>query len=146
MEELKKIVEDYIKTEQTDYALLIKGPWGSGKTHFFKNQLSQLIEGHSLNPLYISLYGISKLEDLSKTLVLALFPSLQKKPMEKLISGAGIVSSALSAISIAGFSLDLDKMIKNFDFSKWDQRFRKDIHSVEYTWFYLCPSLPRFPC
>jgi hypothetical protein len=56
------------------------------------------------------------LEDLSKALVLALFPSLLKN--SKLISGAGIVSSALSTISIAGFSIDFDKMI-TFDFSKW---------------------------
>jgi hypothetical protein len=34
MEELKKIVENYIKTEQTDYALLIKGPWDAVK-HIF---------------------------------------------------------------------------------------------------------------
>ncbi len=96
MEELKKIIEDYVKTEQTDYAVLIKGSWGSGKTHFFKNQLSRVIERCSLKPLYISLYVISKLEDLSKTIILAMFPSLHKKPVEKLVSGAGLVSSALS--------------------------------------------------
>lgn len=119
MEELKRIIEDYVKKEQTDYAILIKGSWGSGKTHFFKNQLSRVIESCSFKPLYISLYGISKLEDLSKTIILAMFPSLQKKPVEKLVSGVGIVSSALSTISIAGFSLDLGKLLKDFDVSKW---------------------------
>lgn len=119
MEELKRIIENYIKTEQTDYAILIKGSWGSGKTHFFKNQLSHVIESCSLKPLYISLYGMSKLEDLSKAILLSMFPSLQKKTGEKLVAGAGIVSSALSAISIAGFSLDFEKILKNFDVSKW---------------------------
>ena len=119
MEELKKIVEDYLKTDQTDYAILIKGSWGSGKTHFFKNHLSGVIQGCSLKPLYISLYGIGKLEDLSRTIVLAMFPALQKKSVEKLTSGAGLVSSALSTISIAGFSLDLGKIAKDFDVSKW---------------------------
>lgn len=119
MEELKRIVEDYIKIEQTDYAILIKGSWGSGKTHFFKNQLSIVIESCDLKPLYISLYGIGTLEELSKTVVMAMLPFLQKKPVEKLLSGAGIVGSALSNISIAGFNLDLDKIIEKFDLSKW---------------------------
>ena len=119
MEELKRIIENYVKTEQTDYAILIKGSWGSGKTYFFKNQLSRVIESCSLKPLYISLYGISKLEDLAKTIVLAMFPFLQKKTVEKMVSGAGIVSSALSTISIAGFSLDLGKIVKDLDVSKW---------------------------
>jgi hypothetical protein len=48
-----------------------------------------------------------------------MFPALQKKSVEKLTSGAGLVSSALSTISIAGFSLDLGKIAKDFDVSKW---------------------------
>lgn len=119
MEALKKVIGDYIKTGKTDYAILIKGTWGSGKTHFFKNELSKIIENNSLKPLYISLYGIGKLEDLSKALFLAMFPSLQKKSVGKLASGDGIVSSALSTISVSGFNLDLEKMIEKFDISKW---------------------------
>lgn len=119
MEELKRIIEDYIKIEQTSYAILIKGSWGSGKTHFFNKQLSCVIKKSGLQPLYISLYGIGTLEDLSKTLVLAIFPFLQSKTAKRLSAGADIVSGALSTLSIAGFSLDLNKIVDKFDISKW---------------------------
>jgi hypothetical protein len=119
MKELKRIIEDYIKTDETDYAILIKGTWGCGKTHFYKNQLSQLIEQNSLKPVYVSLYGVSKLEDLSRSLLIAMLPLLQKKPMEKLVSGAGVVGSLLSAFSFGGFSLDWSKVAKDFDVSNW---------------------------
>lgn len=115
MEELKRVIEDYITTKQTDYAILIKGTWGSGKTHFFNNELSRIIEKNKLRPLYISLYGVSRIEDLSRLLLLAMFPALQKKTGGKILSGL----SALSAISAAGISFDLDKIIEKAGVTSW---------------------------
>ena len=38
-EYIEEIFEDYLKTPQTQYAILINVTWGSGKTYFFKNNL-----------------------------------------------------------------------------------------------------------
>lgn len=37
-EDLKKAIDEYTKKEDTDYAILINGKWGSGKTFFFRNE------------------------------------------------------------------------------------------------------------
>ena len=42
--DIKKIVTDYIKAENTDYAIMVTGVWGSGKTFFWKHTLKQAIE------------------------------------------------------------------------------------------------------
>ena len=36
MKELLEIIEDYLLQEETNYALLIKGNWGCGKTYFWR--------------------------------------------------------------------------------------------------------------
>lgn len=37
--DLKKVIEDYIKNDLINYAIMIKGEWGSGKTFFIKKML-----------------------------------------------------------------------------------------------------------
>ena len=43
--DIKKIVTDYIKAENTDYAIMVTGVWGSGKTFCWNHTLKQAIEG-----------------------------------------------------------------------------------------------------
>ena len=50
---------------------MINGEWGSGKTHFWNNKVRKKIESMQLNgrrytTIYMSLYGISNLEEISK--------------------------------------------------------------------------------
>ena len=39
MEELVESILDYIRADYTDYAIMINGEWGSGKTHFWNNKI-----------------------------------------------------------------------------------------------------------
>ncbi len=71
MEELVESILDYIRSDYTDYAVMINGEWGSGKTHFWNNKVRKKIESMQLNgkrytTIYMSLYGISNLEEISK--------------------------------------------------------------------------------
>ena len=34
--DLKEVIDDYLKNKFINYAILIKGEWGSGKTSFVK--------------------------------------------------------------------------------------------------------------
>ena len=43
-EKIVSIITDYLNREETDYALMINGVWGSGKTFFIKNTLKKDIE------------------------------------------------------------------------------------------------------
>ena len=71
MEELVESILDYVRADYTDYAIMINGEWGSGKTYFWNNKIRRKIESLQLNgkqytTIYMSLYGISNLEDISK--------------------------------------------------------------------------------
>ncbi len=71
MEDLVESILDYVRSDYTDYAIMINGEWGSGKTHFWNNKIKKKIESMQLNgkkytTIYMSLYGISNLEDISK--------------------------------------------------------------------------------
>ena len=71
MEDLVESILDYIRSDYTDYAVMINGEWGSGKTYFWNNKVRKKIESMQLNgrrytTIYMSLYGISNLEEISK--------------------------------------------------------------------------------
>ena len=40
---INQIVEDYLTQAKTDYAVLITGGWGIGKTHYVKNILMKKV-------------------------------------------------------------------------------------------------------
>lgn len=71
MEDLVESILDYIRADYTDYAIMINGEWGSGKTYFWNHKIRNKIESMQLNgkkytTIYMSLYGISNLEEISK--------------------------------------------------------------------------------
>ena len=71
MDDLVESILDYIRSDYTDYAIMINGEWGSGKTYFWNNKVRKKIESLKLNgkkytTIYMSLYGISNLEEISK--------------------------------------------------------------------------------
>ena len=73
MEDLVESILDYVRSDYTDYAVMINGEWGSGKTHFWNNKIRNKIESIQINgrrytTIYMSLYGISNLEEISKKL------------------------------------------------------------------------------
>ena len=92
MTKIDKIISDYLKAENTDYAIMINGDWGCGKTYYlnndFKNIVGRIQAPKSIlnkttqkisnffrkrkqesgkiiyyEPAYISLYGLSSAED-----------------------------------------------------------------------------------
>ena len=71
MEDLVESILDYVRADYTDYAIMINGEWGSGKTYFWNNKIRPKIDGMQFNgkrytTIYMSLYGISNLEEISK--------------------------------------------------------------------------------
>ena len=71
MEDLVESILDYIRADYTDYAIMLNGEWGSGKTYFWNNKIRKKIDSMNFNgkqytTIYMSLYGISNLEEISK--------------------------------------------------------------------------------
>ena len=44
MDDLVESILDYIRAEYTDYAIMINGEWGSGKTYFWNHKIKNKIE------------------------------------------------------------------------------------------------------
>lgn len=48
MEDLVESILDYVRSDYTDYAIMINGEWGVGKTHFWNNKIRKKIESMQL--------------------------------------------------------------------------------------------------
>src|SRR5574344_1325140 len=86
--EIIEVVKEYIDNAIYNYAVMIDGEWGSGKTFFVKNNLVEAIEKYENEKvernylytprkvLYISLYGISSTEEISNEIYISLYKSI----------------------------------------------------------------------
>ncbi len=94
MEDLVESILDYIRSDYTDYAIMINGEWGSGKTYFWNNKIRPKIESMQLNgkrytAIYMSLYGISNLEEISKKIFIET-TQLMDKNLKKFMDASGV--------------------------------------------------------
>lgn len=128
---LNKNLKDYLKfyftIDNPQFAILINGKWGSGKTYFIKNQLihwnnkSEKDNGENivLKPIYISLYGVSNQNEINTKIKEALNPLLYSK-------GAKIIKSifigAIKTATHVNFDADGD--------GKTDGKVSFDINSL----------------
>lgn len=64
MEILDAAIKNYIHKSYVDYALLVTGQWGSGKTYYWKEITSKHLKERNLKPIYVSLNGIKNIEEV----------------------------------------------------------------------------------
>lgn len=75
LEDVDQMVLDYVKAPLTDFAIMLTGAWGTGKTYYWKKALTASIEaldspvvfkGHTLKykALHVSLFGVESLNSL----------------------------------------------------------------------------------
>ncbi|GDY26424.1 NTPase [Agarivorans sp. Toyoura001] len=79
----RKLIEYYCSMEvPPEYALLIKGAWGCGKSHLVKDVIDSMkIANNELKFLSVSLYGISDISDIEAKFFEQLHPVLASKKM-----------------------------------------------------------------
>ena len=123
-ENLVSVIKQYLQIE-TNYAVIINGNYGIGKTHFYKNSLSPEIiklptpknEQKKYIPIHISLFGITTLEEIQTQIFCSIYPILKKKGL-KLAAGLGkSIIRGIVTISNLG---DLDKYIADIDLTSKD--------------------------
>ena len=83
------IITDYLKDKDTDYALMINGAWGCGKTYFIKNTLKASIESvecpiqkdngkkKTYMQIFVSLYGVASVEEIKERIFYAINPTFK---------------------------------------------------------------------
>lgn len=97
---LKSTLKTFVRSKiDPEYAILITGAWGVGKTHLINELLDGGIE--EVTPFYISLYGVNSKDDFDKAVLSAIYPYTEGKAV-KLATG---VASAIAGM--ARFKLDM---------------------------------------
>ena len=125
MEDLVESILDYIRSDYTDYAIMINGEWGSGKTYFWNNKIRNKIDtmqfnGKHYTTIYMSLYGISNLEDISKKIFIET-TQLMDKNIKKYMNATGqstipeYAKTGLDMANLFGVTQNGDKI----DYSKF---------------------------
>jgi hypothetical protein len=92
--EIREFLDFYCDNKaRLDYAVLIDGPWGCGKTHFVKTYLAdrdekaKRIDALVGAPyLYVSLYGVNRAEQVRERLFAQAHPALSSKAA-KIVTG-----------------------------------------------------------
>ena len=101
-------LEYYINSDNINFAVLLKGSWGSGKTFFIKKLIEKWStpniaddEFIALNPIYISLNGISEKKEIILKLKEKINPFLYSK-------GVKVASSIFKGFIKSTLKVDLD--------------------------------------
>jgi len=130
------LIKQYL-TIETNYALIINGKYGIGKTHYFKKILTPKIKEvptpHNASkkyfPIHISLFGLKNVEEIHTAIFMEIFPFLNNAGIKfganvfKLIvrgaaaiKGINIEDNFFKDLNSENFkSIDYDRLVICFD-------------------------------
>ena len=108
-EHIKEVFKKYLETSNTQYALLLNGAWGSGKTFFWKNALCKVATENGHKPIYITLNGVNTIEALEQRFFIACLSE-----NNKLAKAAIDFFSFMSKKAINTNYADIAKSIENY--------------------------------
>lgn len=97
----------YIKLPNPQYAVLLKGKWGSGKTYFINQYKKQLKKKY----IYVSLYGVSSYEEIETKFLESSNPELFNK---KTIY-ASVLAKAFISDKIQGSLKEIKKSLSSLN-------------------------------
>lgn len=104
---ISKYLSDYLHNPDPQYAVMLKGEWGCGKSFFVNKWIKEYKPAgkkKSLKPIYVSLYGLKDTSQITESIDRVLHPLLYSKGAEltkKLLKIAGKV--------VLKTSFDVDK-------------------------------------
>jgi len=84
MNELLNIIKDYVIEQDAEYAILITGDWGCGKTFYWKNDIYNMLTSINdtdakIHPIYVPLFGINNVNEIIDKIVIQYYaPSTTK--------------------------------------------------------------------
>ena len=123
-ENIEAIFNDYLKADKTQYAILLNGSWGCGKTYFWKYNLDKVAQQNGFKTLYISLNGICKIDALEHLLFLRLIPFIGNEDSSLLKNATKVLGNIVNQASKAILKTSLtdifkDVSVDSFNFTKY---------------------------
>lgn len=116
---LTKRIIDYVQ-QKTNYAVVITGKYGIGKTYYVDNLLAKKIleiksnQNKPFKFIRISLFGVSTIEEIQEKIFFELYASILNKKGVKVITG--LLRGVLKKVgSISFLGLDFNNIFNNND-------------------------------
>lgn len=139
-------IKKYLMEGETSYfkqenrngeILMLSGVWGSGKTHFWKNEvekeLIKELKGKDKSYVFISLYGKDSIEELQNE-IYQLSYNFAIEDSNNIISSACSVftkiTSFMPKISVFGIEVELDKSAERVTAENVQQQIKKGISKI----------------
>lgn len=109
-EDILRFLEKYKDDPDPQYAVLLDGKWGCGKTFFIKSWLDtfQTENEDELAPMYVSLFGVQTVKQINDTINGLLFPFMNSK-----VYKIGKTITKMVASAALRFNVDYDGDKKN---------------------------------
>lgn len=123
IKELDAYIKDYTKNDKTNRAIMLTAPWGSGKTYYIKNELIPSLKKDGIGTIFVSLYGIDSLAELSKNLYIEARAKWINKKSEKREIGKIIAKTIVKnvaghyGIDLSIDEKDMQKLYESVDLS-----------------------------
>lgn len=124
IKELDAYIKDYTKNDKTNRAIMLTAPWGSGKTYYIKNELIPSLKKDGIGTIFVSLYGIDSLAELSKNLYIEARAKWINKKSEKREIGKIIAKTIVKnvvghyGIDLSVDEKDMQKLYESVNLSK----------------------------
>lgn len=125
--EIESVIAEYLKNPRAEYAVMIDGDWGSGKTYFLTHSLMRIMETIDIGKdkrrkyAYVSLYGAKSVDEVSREIVFQCFGKKHKKKVETADAVMETASNILTA-SLGAVNIDLSKIketLAKIDINNW---------------------------
>lgn len=121
--ELTEFILDYTNKTKTNYAIMMNGEWGIGKSYYIKNDLFEALKKDNKKCIVISLYRLQKTSEISGIIILEKM-FMNKKKLKNVISVGGNITTTLiksyaenQGIKLSADGKGLDKLKKLINLS-----------------------------
>lgn len=109
-QEYNLYIENYLKNDKTQSAIMLIAPWGMGKSYYIHNSLIPHLEQTTDKKcVVVSLYGLSDTKEISKAIYFETRAKAACVKSEKAQAGKIVGKTIIKgALSVAGIDLSLD--------------------------------------
>jgi hypothetical protein len=121
----KRIIE-YLNIK-TNYAIVINGKYGIGKTHFIKKELFPAISEISIEkendlskitPIFVSLFGVNTIEEIQSRIFVELYPLFKSKGLRIAAGFSNILIKYFTNTDVKDFIKETDVTNDFVDYSR----------------------------
>ncbi|MEE1504375.1 MAG: P-loop NTPase fold protein [Acutalibacteraceae bacterium] len=105
-QQLNEYIKHYVKDNKTKSAIMLSGPWGSGKSHYIKQELEPYLRGCDVKCVIVSLYGLKSVYEVSKSIYIEFRAKFLQSESEAATAGKLIAKTVFKGVT-SYFGVDL---------------------------------------